>query len=342
VSKGKIFLYTILLIIVLFLIIKHELIYYGYVQAKGQLEIIINARPVDELLLDADFPDSLKTKLRLIEDVRQFAIEELGLKGEKNYTTYYDQQGKDLMWVVSACKPFELEAYKWGFPVLGSFSYKGFFRYDMAEKERDKLRKQGYDANIRTAGGWSTLGILKDPVLSNMLDRNVGSLADLIVHELTHGTIFLKDSLEFNENLATFIGDEGARRFLSIHYGDSSSELKSFNVRIKDRKIFTAYVLEGADRLDSLYNTFPSDMPHESKQELKRNTIEEFMAGSEDLSFHNKVYKEFFNDFTPDNTFFMSYLRYRGGQAGFEETLWNEYNGNLAEYIDDLKIQFGR
>jgi predicted aminopeptidase len=341
-SRGKILLYTILLLVVSFLVIKHELVYYGFVQAKGQLKIIINAKPVHEVMEDPAFPDSLKTKLKVIEAVKRYAIEDLGLKGEKNYTTYYDQQGKDLMWVVSACKPFELEAYQWGFPVLGSFSYKGFFRYDMAEKERDKLRKQGYDANIRTAGGWSTLGILKDPVLSNMLHRNVGSLADLIIHELTHGTIFIKDSLEFNENLATFIGNEGARLFLSDRYGHSSSELESFNIRIKDRKIFTAYVLEGADRLDSLYNLLSSDMPHESKLELKRKTIEAFMAGSQDLPFHNRVYKDFFNDFTPDNTFFMSYLRYRGGQVGFEETLWNEYNGNLTEYIADLKIQFGR
>ncbi len=341
-SRGKILLYTILLLIIFFLVIKHDLVYYGFVQAKGQLKIIIDAKPIHEVMDDPSFPDSLKTKLKIIEEVKRFAIDELGLKGEKNYTTYYDQQGKDLMWVVSACKPFELEAYKWGFPVLGSFSYKGFFRYDMAEKERDKLRKKGYDANIRTAGGWSTLGILKDPVLSNMLDRNAGSLADLIIHELTHGTIFLKDSLEFNENLATFIGNEGARLFLSNSHGHSSPELESFNNRVKDQKIFTAYVLEGADRLDSLYNSFLSDMSHESKLELKHKTIGEFMAGSRTLSFHNKAYKEFFNDFTPDNTFFMSYLRYRGGQVGFEETLMDEYDGNLAEYIHDLKIRFGR
>ena len=43
-------------------------------------------------------PDSLKAKLKVIEDVKRYAIEDLGLKGEKNYTTYYDQQGKDLMW----------------------------------------------------------------------------------------------------------------------------------------------------------------------------------------------------------------------------------------------------
>jgi predicted aminopeptidase len=342
VSKGKIFLYSGLLIIALLLTIKHELLYYAYVQAKGQLEIVMNARQVEELMADPTFPDSLKAKLKIIGNVKKYAIEELGLKGEKNYTTYFDQEGRELMWVVSACKPFELESYEWGFPILGSFSYKGFFRYDMAEKERDKLRDQGLDANIRTAGGWSTLGILKDPVLSNMLNRDPGSLSDLIIHELTHGTIFIKDSLEFNENLASFIGNEGARLFLSENYGDSSTELTLFNTRIRDQKIFTNYVLEGATRLDSLYKSFIGDMSFEAKLELKVRIINEFMAGTQELPVSSLKYKDYFNDFTPDNTFFMSYLRYRGGQSIFEEAWRIEHQGNLAEYINALKAQFAR
>jgi len=342
VSRRKIFLYASLLIIALFLIIKHELVYYAYVQAKGQLEIIMNARPVEELMADKDFPDSLKSKLKIVKEVKKYAIEELGLNGEKNYTTYYDQQGRELMWVVSACEPFELESYKWGFPILGSFSYKGFFMYDMAEAERDRLRQKGLDANIRTAGGWSTLGILKDPILSNMLNRDVGSLSDLIIHELTHTTIFIKDSLEFNENLASFIGNEGARLFLMEEYGKSSPELDLYNTKIRDHRIFTTYVLEGASRLDSLYKSFNTDMTYETKLELKKNAIEEFISGAQDLPFYTLRYVDYFNDFKPDNTFFMSFLRYRGGQSTFEKALEIEHQGNLAEYIKELKDRFGR
>lgn len=341
-SRGKIFLYASLFIIALFLIIKYELVYYAYVQAKGQLRIVMNARPVEELMADQDFPDSLKVKLKTVEEIKNFAIEELGLKGEKNYTTYYDQQGKELMWVVSACEPFELVSYEWGFPIIGSFSYKGFFRYDMAEKERDRLRKKGLDANIRTAGGWSTLGILKDPILSNMLNRDTGSLSDLIIHELTHGTIFIKDSLEFNENLASFIGNAGARLFLIEKYGESSPELDLYISKIGDYRIFTSYVLEGAAKLDSLYKSFGTDMTYEAKLQLKKKTIEEFMSGSQNLPYSTLRYMDYFNDFVPDNTFFMSFLRYRGGQTTFEETLEACHQGNLAEYIKELKNQFGR
>jgi predicted aminopeptidase len=336
-KTGKLILFTGLAVVVILVVINHELVYYGYVQAKGQFNIIWQAVPVDEILNDPEFPDSLKTKLRLIEEAKEFAVYDLGLKGIKNYTTYYDQKGKDLLWVVSACEPFDLEAYKWGFPILGQFSYKGFFNHAMAVDEMKKLRKKGYDANIRTAGGWSTLGILKDPVLSNMLRRNEGSLIDLIIHELTHGTIFIKDSLEFNENLATFIGHAGTQLFMTEKYGKSSAKLQSYIQKIEDQKKFTDYVLRGAVRLDSLYGTFTNDMNDEKKLDRKKTAIQEFTSGIQDICFYNKEYLNYFEDFTPDNTFFMSYLRYRGGQEVFEVSLEKDFFGDLPAYIEALK-----
>ena len=64
-----------------------------------------------------------------------------------------------------------------------------------------KLKASGLDVEYSSVSGWSTLGWFGDPILSNMLKRNVGSLADLIIHELTHGTIYIKNEVEYNENL---------------------------------------------------------------------------------------------------------------------------------------------
>ena len=341
-KKSRIILVVCLLAILLFVGINHDLVYYGLVQAKGQLGVVWNSKPVAEVLSDPDFPDSLKMKLRFMEEVKQYAVQKLGLKGIRNYTTYYDQEGKELMWVLSACQPFRLESYSWDFPILGSFTYKGFFKYEMAEKELKKLQEEGFDASIRTAGGWSTLGILKDPVLSKMLERNTGSLADLVIHELTHGTIFIKDSIEFNENLASFIGNTGAKLFLEQKYGDVSSELDDFKKKLEDQKKFSRYVLEGADQLDSLYTSFTGDMTLEDKIYKKRIRIEQFMKDIQGLSFHDPEYYHYFDDFTPDNTFFMSFLRYRGGQAHFENTLKVKHHGDLREYIKALKEEYGR
>jgi len=341
-KRGRIILYTCLIGVALVIVINHQLMYYAYVQAKGQLNIIWHSEPVEEILKDPGFPDSLKIKLELIEEVKHFAVYDLGLKGIRNYTTYYDQQGEELMWVLSACQPFKLESYSWGFPILGRFTYKGFFRYDMALNEMEKLQKEGLDASIRTAGGWSTLGILRDPVLSNMLEGNTGTLADLIIHELTHGTIFIKDSIEFNENLASFIGNAGARLFLREKFGNSSPEHDTYNEKLEDHKKFTHYVLYGAARLDSLYDSFTEEMLFEDKLHKKQAAINEFVTDIQGLSFNNEGYKHYFDDFTPDNTFFMSFLRYRGGQEVFENTLQREYNGDLPAYIEALKLEYGR
>ena len=83
-----------------------ELVSYGIAQGLGQLRIIREARPVETFMTDPTFPDSLKSKLRLIQKARQFAIDTLGLNNTKNYTTLYDQHGEELMWVVIACEPF--------------------------------------------------------------------------------------------------------------------------------------------------------------------------------------------------------------------------------------------
>ena len=32
----------------------------------------------------------------------------------------------------------------------------------------------------------------------------------VFIHELTHGTLYVKDGVSYNENLASFVGDEGA------------------------------------------------------------------------------------------------------------------------------------
>ncbi len=45
----------------------------------GQLRIVRNARPVEEFTADPNFPDSLN-KTPLIDEIRKFAIDSLGLK----------------------------------------------------------------------------------------------------------------------------------------------------------------------------------------------------------------------------------------------------------------------
>src|ERR1041385_6588199 len=170
--------------LVIFCALNIPLVNYGLRMAQGQLSIVWNARPVKDVLADATIPDSVKTKLKLIEEIRQFAFEEIGLKQNENYTTFYDQHGQRIIYVVTACKPYALEPHLWHFPFLGDVPYKGFFNADKAKEEATKLRAENFDTDIGGASGWSTLGFFKDPVLSQMLNYKEGDLAELIIHEL--------------------------------------------------------------------------------------------------------------------------------------------------------------
>ena len=331
----------ILLIIVVVLIWQHELVLYGISQAKGQLNIIANAKPIEYYLDNEEFPDSLSEKLLLVQEVREFAIEKLGMNPTDNYTTVYNQEGAPVLWVVTASKPYQLEAKEWKFPLLGSFSYKGFFIYDKAVEEEKHLKALGYDTSIRTVSGWSTLGFFKDPILSNMLYRDAGSLANLIIHELTHTTLYIKDSVTFNENLASLIGHEGAKLFLSEKFGTNSKEYVEYVKEQEDREKFSQYVLSGADQLDVLYKSLDEEMTTEQKEKKKHEFMDQFIVGLDTIEFnYPDHYKEYFENYVPNNTFFLSYLRYRGDLDELDKIFKEKFNQDVSALLKYYKDKY--
>lgn len=328
----------VLLIILIALVVAYwDLVIYGVRQGKGQFDIVWNAKPVKEVMADPTFPDSLKSKLQLIERVRIYAIDSLGLKDTENYKTLYDQKGEEIMWVVTACEPFRFKAKEWKFPVLGAVPYKGFFSKEKAIALRNELEKEGWDTSIRNPGGWSTLGWFTDPILTNMLERSEGDLANLIIHEMVHATIFVKDSIDFNENLATFIGDRGAEKFLLTEYGHDSQEYTTYIYEDKDFTRYNEHMLKGSIILDSLYQTMLEGDPLEQKKELKKQTIQKIVLALDTLTLllHQKP-SERFKVRLPNNTYFMNTKRYQAKQDIFWETMNTQFGGNLPAYIAHL------
>ncbi|UZR92350.1 aminopeptidase [Chondrinema litorale] len=333
----KVILKLLLTFIIVFSLINFELVVYGVKQAYGQLNIIFNAKPVTEFLEDPQYPEESKSKIELIQEIRQYAFDSLGLDYSNSYTKMYDQHDKPILWVVTACKPFKLENKEWSFPLLGTFSYKGYFDKKAIDKAEKQLDKEGWDVRVREVNGWSTLGILNDPILSNMLNRSEGDLAELIIHELTHGTLFIKDNLQYNENLANFVGEEGAKKFLISKYGEYSAEYISYINKQPDYKLFTNYILSSTKRLDSLYNSFAEQDTYEEKALKKSELISEITTDMRNLPFRNQRYKEYFDNFTPNNAFFMAFVRYSGSQNQFREEFEEKFNSNFQKYLSYLK-----
>lgn len=334
-------LLAVLIILTALIIYNWSLIVYGVGQGMGQLKIIREARPVEEFLTDPNFPDSLKSRLQLIQQARKYAIDSLGLHDTENYTTLFDQKGEEIMWVVIACEPFRLVEKRWVFPVIGSVPYKGYFNKEKALKERDALEKDGWDVSIRNPGGWSTLGWFTDPILSGMLRRSEGDLASLIIHEMVHSTIYVRDSSDFNENLASFIGDRGAELFLAQAFGDTSRQYQEYIHQDGDYRKVADHMLRGTQKLDSLYQTMTAAEPIEQKKERKEKFIRRIVEAFDTITFSDgKRRSSRFARRLPNNTYFMSFRTYESKH----DTMLDEWNGrfrnNLKKMINYYRAQY--
>ena len=351
----KLVLWTLVILFLVALFYRHEL-RYGWMQAKGQISILIKVADVTDVLRSPTVPDSLKAKIRLIEEIKQFGVDSLGLNSSDNYTTFYDQHGKPILWVITASPRYKLEAKEWKFPIIGTFPYKGFFEEDKADEQETQLTKAGYDTDINEVSAWSTLGYLKDPILSSMLNRSEGSLANLILHELTHGTLFVKGNLELNENLASFVGDWGAIRFLAHKYGSDSEQLRKYEYSKKYNDAYAQHVLRGATQLDSLYATFADQKMEVRKDTLKRNLIRRIVTSADTLlggpvSLSRGADGKSVADTLrrvperpetklPNNAYFVGYKTYKSKQNEFRREFTNKFGGDFKKYMAYLKNKY--
>ena len=317
-----------------------SLLRYGVQQGMGQLKIVWNAKPVDEILSDPAAPDSIKQKLVLIAEVRRYAIDSLGLNDTDNYKTLFDQQGKEIMWIVTASEAFQLKEKRWEFPVVGSVPYKGFFVVDEAKKEKQNLEDSAWDVSVSNPSGWSTLGWFTDPILSDMLDKNEGDLASLIIHEMVHATIFVKDSVSFNENLASFIGDLAAFKFVKFRYGIQSKEYSTFVNEDADFQQYNAHILRSAKMLDSVYQAV-QDRPMDIKTESKKNAIEKIVRTMDTLHLRlNQNPAKRFEKKLPNNAYFLSFRRYQSQQMDLSIMFKGQFKSDFKTMVDYFKKRY--
>jgi len=330
-----------ILLLIILTVSNCKLVVYGVRQGAGQVSIIRNAKPINEIMKDTLTSDSLKIQLQLVQQIKNYAIDSLGLNPSKNYNTLYDQKGEDILWVVVAAHKFKMETYEWKFPFLGKVPYKGYFNYSRAQKEAQQMKEDGYDARIGTVSAWSTLGFFKDPILSEMLNQSEGMIARLIIHELTHSTLYVKGNSQFNENLATFVGNQGAKQYLIDKYGEKSKQYHDYLGELSDIERFSAYVLKGAKLLDSLYNNF-SDETIEQKQQKKEQYITDIVNSVDTVHFYGEQdFTKFKNpDNLPNNAFFVGYITYHKDQDEFSTQFQDEFNCNFREYLGYLKTQY--
>jgi predicted aminopeptidase len=259
---------------------------------QGSMLLKYQCRSVSNksMLADPATPADLRKFLLDVEEIRRFAVDSAGLAENGNFSRFVRIERDYLIDNVYAARADTFVQYLWHYPFLGAMPYKGFFNRDGAEKEAACLRKKGYDVAIGRIDGFSSLGMLRDPVYSFMQRYGPYSLANMIGHESTHATIFIKNQSPFNEETATFIGRETGLRFIAYRYGKNSEWFKRANAFIEDEKTYSSLLTGLFRTLDTIYR---SGRPREVRIALKNEAIDRFkafVAGRYDSLFITKNY----------------------------------------------------
>lgn len=233
--------------------------------------ITFQSVPVREALKEGDLEDEAKEKIRFIQEVKRYGEERLGLGRTGSYTKYFEVK-RPVLYLITASEKDRFEPHRWNFPIIGSVTYKSFFTLKGVLKEKRRLEGKGYDTYLQQAAAYSTLGWLKDPIFSTMFKWDEPTLANVILHEMVHATVYFKGETDLNEQMATFIGNRGAIDFLTEKHGPGSKGAALAINYWEDGLLFGSWVHEAYDRLSAFY-----DQPI-SREEKMRGREEIFQS----------------------------------------------------------------
>lgn len=245
----------------------------GYVLRAGweEARILAGRQPIDRALEDETVPSETRAKLALLRQVRVFAERELGLDAGDSYRSFTQLDRDTLVMVVSAAPELELRWKTWWFPIVGSLPYKGYFDFDRARREAEKLEAAGYDTYVRPSAAFSTLGWFPDPVLSPTLRGDSLAVVETAIHEITHTTFFPRGQARFNESFANFVGHVGAIEFFCEAHADPEP-CDQARDRWHDVREFGRFFHTIREPLETLY---ASEMDDATKRIRKRAIIEQ-------------------------------------------------------------------
>ncbi|HEY5658129.1 MAG TPA: aminopeptidase, partial [Myxococcota bacterium] len=236
--------------------------YLGHV-ARGQLRLLRASQPIEAVLDDPTAPPSVRQRLALVLEVRAFA-RALGLNVEDQYTRYAPWPGDHIVTSVVATRPGEIQPAGFWFPIVGRVPYQGYFDAAGAAREADRLRGRGLDVCLIEVPAYSTLGWFDDPVTDPMLRQPEGSLVEMLLHELTHATIFLRGRAAFNEGIASFVGEEASVRFYAEPRGGPAAAAQ--RLRVAESRRVQAELLRVRAEIESLYAEHPSGAARDAQR----------------------------------------------------------------------------
>ena len=276
---------------------------------------MMDREPVDAALRRPGYTPEQKRRLRLIREVKAYGASRLGLRDTGSYETLYDTRGRPIAWNLVACPPDSVRPRLWHFFIVGTLPYIGFFDRADAEREEALCRARGDDTLLRPVAAYSTLGWFSDPVLTTMLDDDDAELAELILHEMTHGTVFHKGHGDFNESLATFTGEEAAVLFLKDRDGEGAASVRAARTGIADARRFAGWVEE---TWAALRNYYAQSMPRAEKIAGRQAVFDRARRSFDAILFETGGYRGYLDRRPLSNAFVAAHHDYTSHTGLFE------------------------
>ena len=242
----------------------------------GGAGVLVKRRSIDRLLEPGRalvLSAATRERLRLTQEIRDFASRELALPDNRSYRSFADLGRPYAVWNVVAARHLSLEPKTWCYPFAGCAAYRGYFDERTARRYGDRLAAQGYDVRVGGVAAYSTLGWFADPVLNTFLDYADADLAALIFHELAHQVAYVKDDSAFNESFATAVEVAGVRHWLRSQ--GRSDELEAFERARERRHELNRFLMEVREELATIYGSDESD---ERKLGLKAEVFRSLAA----------------------------------------------------------------
>lgn len=298
--------------------------------AWTHLKIMSSKQDIQKTLQNPDLPEEWREKLNLTLEIRPY-IESLGLKITKNYRSFVDLKRPYVSHLLIVAPEYSLKPKKWWFPIVGSFPYKGFHNPDKALKAAEYYNKRKMDTYIRGVTAYSTLGWFTDPILSTMMRYPEEELVETIIHESVHATIFVKDSVDFNEQLAVFV----AKKATLNYYKEKSP--KMYQKIIKDQKnedLFTDFLMASYKKIKTFYKDKNNHTPEKKQQlfeDIKNDYRNEYSRQITDRRYDAFLERDL------NNAFFAANKTYHMNQMKFEKVFEAEGEKDIKKFITILK-----
>ncbi|MDE0118767.1 MAG: aminopeptidase [Bdellovibrionales bacterium] len=305
-----------------------------------QMGLLIKRTSIKKALEKYSFNEEQKKKLQLVSEIKTFTREKLKLNIDRGlYSSYVHLERPYVSYLLRVSPVYELTAYKWDFPIVGSMPYKGFFDKDKTKKAAASFPEEEYDVSIRGVRAYSTLGWFNDPVLSTMLFYKETDFVVMVFHELMHTVLFFKNHVDFNERFAEFVGRQAALLFYTNKEGPESETVQKMLLEWEDELLFSSFMVSEYEMLDKWYKEHKGEINRERKQNRLQEIQERFRVEIQVNLKTNRYY--YFSNQELNNAQLLSYRSYNYNMAEFEKlfdsSLVNRDIKAFVEYCAQFK-----